>query len=182
MKLTFYSFCLYLYTALAYSQQVDSTRIIEIPVSYADHEGEPLSVFKDSLYIFRSSNIYLINGKSFFALKKLYESTKEKDEMTKDLLENYRKTLMRNFDLENKFKVNFAEVDDLDRIVYNKTQETLKNTQRALDYTLNSLEKASNSLEIVGENVKRQKRKDTLEKIMFIFGGLGVGVLIGSSL
>ncbi len=164
------------------AQDLDSLRIIEIPASYENYTGKAQTVKKDSLYIFRTSNIYLVNQQSFFALRKIYEDTKNKNEMTNTLLENYTKTLKRNVALENKLKINFEETDKLDQAIYERTQATLSNTQKVLDYTINSLEKATNSLEIVEKNTKRQRRKSAFEKILFAIGGVGIGVIVGVSL
>ena len=169
-------------TILAYSQETDSLKIIEIPASYANYEGPATMVKKDSLYVFRTSEIYLVNEMSFSALRRIYENAKDADKMTNRLLEDYSKTLKRNFELENKLKINFAESDSLDRMIYERTQATLKNTQKALDYTINSLEKATNSLDIVEKNNKRERRKSTFEKILFAIGGVGAGILVGVSL
>jgi len=155
---------------------------IEIPASYANHVGEPIKAKKDSLYIFRTSDVYLVNIKSFTALRNIYLSTRDQDQMTKDLIEKYTQTLRRNIDLERKLKINFAKTDSLDQIVYEKTQNTLQNTQKALDYTVNSLEKATKSLELVDKSAKRQRRKSVFEKIIIGIAGVGAGVLVGLSL
>ncbi len=168
--------------SISFGQDLDSLKVIEIPKSYADRIGEPFQVKEDSLYRFRTSDIYLVNVKSFTALKKVYLSTLDQDKMTKDLIEKYTQTLRKNIDLEKKLKINFQASDSLDLEVYKRTQTTLANTQRALDYTINSLEKASNSLEIVEKNAKRQRRKSAFEKFLFALGGVGIGVLVGVSL
>jgi len=180
MKKTHFILILILTTTVSYTQ--DSLKVKEIPASYANHTGRAQNVKKDSLYIFRTSDIYLVPGRSFIALEKIYKDAKNQNEMTSRLLDNYTKTLKRNIQLENQLKINFKEGDSLDKIVYEKTQATLTNTQRALDYTINSLEKATNSLEIVEKNTKRQRAKSTFEKILFALGGVGIGVLVGVSL
>ncbi len=182
MKKIVVSFFLMFLASFSYCQETDSLKIIEIPASYANYEGPATTVKKDSLYVFRTSQIYLVNEKSFSALRRIYENAKDTDKMTNRLLEDYSKTLKRNFELEDKLKINFAASDSLDRIIYEKTQATLKNTQKALDYTINSLEKATNSLDIVEKNNKRERRKSTFEKILFAIGGVGIGVLVGVSL
>ncbi len=166
----------------AFSQQIDTLKIIEIPKSYANRVGEPLSVKKDSLYIFRTPEVFLVNKKSFLAIKNVYQSTIDQDKMTKELIERYTKTLRRNIDLERRLKINFTKTDSLDLIVYEKTQATLDNTQRALDYTISSLDKATNSLELVEKASKRQRRKSLFQKILIGAAGIGAGILIGVSL
>ncbi len=168
--------------SFSFGQDLDSLNVIEIPRSYADRVGKPFRVAEDSLYVFKTSEVYLVNVKSFEALTNVYLSTLDQDKMTKDLIEKYTKTLSRNIDLERKLKINFRASDSLDLEVYKRTQATLTNTQRALDFTINSLEKASNSLEIVDKNAKRQRRKSAFEKILFAIGGVGIGVLVGVSL
>ncbi|MBP2833238.1 hypothetical protein J8281_13675 [Aquimarina sp. U1-2] len=176
-------FFLVLFTnSLFFGQDIDELNVIEIPESYADRKGEPITVKKDSLYIFRTPNIYLVNAKSFLAIKNVYLSTLEQDKMTESLIEKYSETLGRNIELERLLKINFKTSDSLDLEVYKRMQTTLSNTERALDFTLSSLEKASNSLEIVEKNAKRQRRKSTFEKILFAIGGVGIGVLVGVSL
>ncbi len=169
-------------SSFSFGQDIDSLKVIEIPSSYADRVGEPLQVKQDSLYLFRTSDVYLVNVKSFTALRNVYLSTLDQDKMTKDLIEKYSQTLRRNIDLERKLKINFQASDSLDLEIYKRTQATLANTQKALDYTLNSLEKASNSLEIVDKNTKRQRRKSAFEKFLFALGGIGIGVIVGVSL
>ncbi len=165
-----------------FCQEMDSLQVIEIPESYANKTGEPFIVKKDSLYLFRTSDVFLVNKKSFLAIKNVYQSTLQQDKMTKELVEKYSQTLRRNIDLERRLKINFAENDRLDQLVYEKTQATLQNTQKALDYTVNSLEKATTSLELVGNGAKRQKRKGVFEKILIGAAGIGAGVLVGISL
>ncbi|GAA4273783.1 hypothetical protein U6A24_02400 [Aquimarina gracilis] len=181
MKKYFFFFLTFI-ISYTYSQDLDSLKIIEIPASFADYEGEAPTVKKDSLYIFRTPDIYLINKKSFSAIREVYLSTLNQDKMTKDLIEKYTKTLSRNIDLERKLKINFKASDSLDLEIYKRTQATLSNTQRALDYTINSLEKANNSLELIEKNTKRQRRKSAFEKVLFALGGVGIGVLVGVSL
>ncbi|WP_024768071.1 hypothetical protein [Aquimarina macrocephali] len=166
----------------AFCQEIDSLKVIEIPESYANRAGEPFIVKKDSLYVFRTPDIFLVNKKSFLAIKNVYQSTIEQDKMTKELVEKYSQTLRRNIDLERSLKINFAKNDSLDRMVYQKTQATLQNTQKALDYTVNSLEKATSSLELVDKTIKRQRRKTVFEKILIGVAGIGAGLLIGVSL
>jgi len=175
-------FLLTLTVSFSYSQDTNSSKIIEIPESYADRKGEPFLVKRDSLYVFRTPDIYLVNKKTFLAFKNVFTSTLDQDKMTQSLIEKYSQTLSRNIDLERKLKINFKASDSLDLQVYKRTQETLANTQRALDYTINSLEKASDSLEIVEKNTKRQRRKSAFEKILFAIGGIGIGVIVGVTL
>ena len=181
MKNILLFFFIFLFATTSYSQ-IDSLKTIEIPASYANRQGPPLLVKKDSLYTFRTSDIYLVNKKSFLALKGFYENVGKRNDMTNALLENYTKTLKRNIELESKLKINFDESDALDKEIYQRTQATLTNTQKALDYTINSLEKATNSLDIVEKNVKRQRTKSIFDKILIAIGGIGVGVLVGVSI
>lgn len=166
----------------AFSQVADSLQVIKIPAAYADHSGEPLIVKKDSLYRFETADIFLVNKKSFLAIKNVYQSTIDQDRMTKELVEKYTQTLRRNMDLERRLGFNFAKTDSLDLLVYQKTQNTLDHTQKALEYTINSLDKASTSLELVEKAAKRQRRKSVFEKILIGIAGVGAGVLIGVSL
>ncbi|WP_344930833.1 hypothetical protein [Aquimarina addita] len=163
-------------------QETDSLEIIEIPASYADRTGEPFTVKRDSLYIFRTPDVFLVNKKSFLAIKNVYQTTIQQDKMTKELVEKYSQTLRRNIDLERSLKINFTKSDSLDQIVYNRTQAVLGNTQRALDYTLHSLEKATNSLELIENTSKRERRKTILEKVLIGIAGFGAGVIVGISL
>ncbi|WP_298548782.1 hypothetical protein [uncultured Aquimarina sp.] len=165
-----------------FSQEIDSLKVIEIKESYANRSGEPFTVKKDSLYVFRTPDIFLVNKKSFLAIKNVYQSTIDQDKMTKELVEKYTQTLRRNIDLERRLNINFTKSDSLDQIVYQKTQATLSNTQKALDYTINSLDKATNSLELVEKATKRQRRKTVFEKILIGVAGVGAGVLLGVSL
>ncbi len=176
---------LFLLIAVSYtsfSQTKDSLNIITIPSSYANHIGEPLTVKKDSLYLFKTPEVYLVNKKSFLAIKNVYESTVNKDQMTQELVKRYAQALRKNIDLERRLKINFSESDSLDRAVYERTQLTLANTQKALDLTLNSLEKANKSLEIAEKATKRERRKRLFEKILIGAAGIGAGILVGVSL
>lgn len=168
--------------SITFGQEMDTLKIIEIPESYANRIGEPFIVKQDSLYVFRTPDVYLVNKKSFLAIKNVYQSTINQDKMTKDLIEKYTETLRRNIDLERRLEINFTQSDSLDQIVYLKTQATLQNTQKALDYTLNSLEKATNSLDLVEKASKRERRKTVFEKVLIGVAGVGLGVLIGISL
>ncbi|CAM1344878.1 hypothetical protein [Tenacibaculum amylolyticum] len=181
MKKLLFIFFVLLTTAM-FSQVRDSVRVIEIPASYANHIGEPLQVKKDSVYLFKTPEIFLVNKKSFLAIKNVYQSTINKDKMTQDLIEKYSATLRRNIDLERRLKINFTKTDSLDQVVYEKTQLTLTNTQRALDFTLNSLEKANNSLDLIEKATKRERRKRVFEKILIGIAGVGVGILVGVAL
>lgn len=181
MKKILYIICICIAVS-AFGQEIDSLQVIEIPEAYANRTGEPFTVKKDSLYIFRTPDVFLVNKKSFLAIKNVYQSTIQQDKMTKELVAKYSQTLRRNIDLERSLKINFAKSDSLDQMVYEKTQATLLNTQKALDYTVNSLEKATTSLEVVGKAAKRQKRKGLFEKILIGATGIGVGVLVGVSL
>ncbi|MFD2563149.1 hypothetical protein [Aquimarina rubra] len=165
-----------------FGQEVDSIQVIKIPLSYADHTGEPFMVKKDSLYMFQTADVFLVNKKSFLAIKNVYQSTIDQDRMTKELVEKYTQTLRRNMDLERRLSFNFTKSDSLDLLVYQKTQTTLNHTQKALDYTINSLDKATNSLELVEKATKRQRRKTVFEKILIGVAGVGAGVLLGISL
>ncbi|MBQ4801866.1 hypothetical protein J8L88_03305 [Aquimarina sp. MMG015] len=173
---------LFLFASVSFSQEIDSLKVIEIPESYANYKGEPFIVKKDSLYLFRTPDVFLVNKKSFLAIKNVYQSTLQQDKMTKELIEKYSQTLRRNIDLERSLQINFAASDSLDQKVYEKTQATLLNTQKALDYTINSLERATNSLDIVDKAAKRQRRKGVFEKILIGVAGIGVGILVGVSL
>ncbi len=166
----------------SFCQEMDALQVIQIPESYADRLGEPLTVKKDSLYIFKTPDIFLVNKKSFLAIRNVYQSTIDQDKMTKELVEKYTQTLRRNIDLERRLQINFTKSDSLDQIIYQKTQTTLTNTQKALDYTINSLEKATNSLELVEKASKKQRRKTVFEKILIGIAGVGAGVLVGVSL
>jgi len=168
--------------SIIFGQEMDALKVIEVPESYANRIGEPFSVKKDSLYVFRTSDVYLVNKKSFLAIKNVYQSTINQDNMTKDIIEKYTETLRRNIDLERRLEINFTQSDSLDQIVYLKTQATLNNTQKALDYTLNSLEKATHSLDLVEKATKRERRKTVFEKVLIGVAGVGLGVLIGISL
>ncbi|MHA7056508.1 hypothetical protein ACWGOQ_0004770 [Aquimarina sp. M1] len=165
-----------------YCQEIDSLKVIEIPENYADRNGAPFVVKKDSLYVFRTPDVFLVNKKSFLAIKNVYQSTINQDRMTKELVEKYTQTLRRNIDLEKRLNINFTKSDSLDQIVYQKTQITLNHTQKALDYTINSLDKASNSLELVEKASKRQRRKNVFEKVLIGVAGVGAGILVGFSL
>lgn len=182
MKNLYFFFSLILLPLFSFGQEPDSLKIIEIPESYANRQGRPFIVKKDSLYVFRTPDIYLVNKKSFLALENFYKNISNQNDMTNALLENYTKTLRRNLELEGRLRTNFDEYDALDKAIYEKTQATLTNTQRALDYTINSLEKATNSLDIVEKNVKRQRNKGVFEKVLIAVGGIGIGVLVGVSL
>ncbi|WP_128755236.1 hypothetical protein [Aquimarina sediminis] len=181
MKNLLFSFLL-MFISFSYGQVTDSLKIIEIPESYADRQGKPFMVKKDSLYLFKTPDIYLVNKKSFLALESFYKNVSNQNDMTNALLENYTKTLRRNIELESRLKINFDETDALDKAIYERTQATLTNTQKALDYTINSLEKATNSLDLVEKNVKRQRKKSVFEKVLIGLGGIGIGVLVGVSL
>ena len=163
-------------------QQSNTLDVIKIPESYANHAGEPIAVKKDSLYMFKTADVLLVNKKSFLAIKNVYQSTIDQDQMTKALVEKYTQTLKRNMDLERKLHVNFTENDSLDLLVYQKTQTTLNHTQKALDYTITSLDKATKSLALVEKASKRKRRKSIFEKILLSVAGLGVGALFGISL
>lgn len=164
----------------SYGQQArDSVKVIEIPASYANLVGEPLIVKKDSLYRFKTPEIYLVNKKSFLAMKSIYQATIDQDKMTKELVEKYTTTLRRNIDLERKLKLNFQESDSLDQKIYERNQITLDRTQKALDYTIESLDKATKSLDIIEKEGKRQRRKNVFEKILIGTAGIGVGILVG---
>ncbi|WP_025741231.1 hypothetical protein [Aquimarina pacifica] len=182
MKTALFSLITIFLVSFSFGQELNSSKIIEIPASYADRIGTPEMVRKDSLYIFRTGDIFLVNKMSLSAMKKIYEEFSNQNDMTKTLVDNYTNTLKRNIELENKLKINFAKNDSLDQKIYERTQATLINTQRALDYTINSLEKATNSLDLVEKNVKRQRRKSIFEKALIAIGGVGVGVLVGVSL
>lgn len=179
-KLLFIFFILL--TTTTFGQVRDSVNVIKIPASYANHIGEPIQVKKDSVYLFKTPEVFLVNKKSFLAIKNVYQSTINKDKMTQDLIEKYSATLRRNIDLERRLKINFTKTDSLDQIVYEKTQLTLTNTQRALDFTLNSLEKANNSLDLIEKATKRERRKRVFEKILIGIAGVGVGILVGVAL
>ncbi|WP_062054699.1 hypothetical protein [Aquimarina longa] len=180
---TLYSSLLFIFLGFfSYSQELDSLKVIEIPESYANRQGQPFMVKKDSLYRFLTSDIYLVNKKSFLALESFYKNVSNRNDMTNALLENYTKTLRRNIALESKLKINFDENDALDKAIYQRTQATLINTQKALDYTIHSLDKATNSLEIVDKTVKKQRMKGVFEKVLIAIGGIGIGVLVGVSL
>jgi len=166
----------------SFGQDIDSSKVIEIPKSYADLQGEPFIVKQDSLYIFRTPDVYLVNKKSFLAIKNVYLSTLNQDRMTKELIEKYAETLGKNIELERQLKTNFSTSDSLDLEVYQKTQTTLANTQKALDTTINRLEKATDNLSQIKKNTNRQRRKSAFEKILFAVGGVGIGVLVGVSL
>lgn len=168
--------------SIIFGQEMDTLKVIEVPESYANRIGEPFIVKKDSLYVFRTPDVYLVNKKSFLAIKNVYQSTINQDKMTKDLIEKYTETLRRNIDLERRLEINFTQSDSLDQIVYLKTQATLSNTQKVLDYTLNSLEKATHSLDLVEKATKRERRKTVFEKVLIGVAGVGLGVLIGISL
>ena len=173
---------LFITVSITFGQEKNALKVIEIPNSYADYVGEAFQVKKDSLYVFRTPDVYLVNKKSFLAIKSVYQSTIDQDKMTKDLIEKYTTTLRRNMDLERRLEINFTQTDSLDQIVYEKTQTTLTNTQKALDYTVKSLESATNSLELVEKATKRERRKTVFEKVLFGLAGIGVGVLVGISL
>ena len=163
-------------------QELDSSKVIEIPESYEDRNGEPFVVKKDSLYIFRTPNVFLVNKKSFLAIKNVYQSTINQNRMTKELVDRYTQTLHKNIDLERRLNINFTKNDSLDLIVYQKTQTTLDHTQKALDYTINSLDKATSSLDLVQKANKRQRRKSVFEKILISMAGVGAGILVGITL
>ncbi|WP_075343720.1 hypothetical protein [Tenacibaculum agarivorans] len=159
----------------------DSVKVIEIPMSYANQVGEPLTVKKDSLYVFKTSEVYLVNKKSFLAMKNIYQTTIDQDKMTKELVEKYTATLRRNIDLERQLKINFSKSDSLDQKIHERNQLTLDRTQKALDYTINSLDRATKSLDIVEKESKRQRRKSVFEKILIGAAGIGAGILIGNA-
>ncbi len=165
-----------------HGQEKDSLDIIEIPESYANRLGKPLLVKKDSLYVFRTPHVYLVNRKSYEALRDFYKAVGKKNDMTNALLENYTATLQRNIELEVELKANLDKNDSLDTAIYQKTETTLTNTQKALDHTIINLEKATNSLDLIEKSVKKQQRKSIFEKILIGIGGVGVGVLVGASL
>lgn len=171
----------FLFTLISSFGQVarDSVKVIEIPASYANFVGEPLTVKKDSLYTFKTPDIYLVNKKSFLAMKSVYQTTIDQDKMTKELVEKYTTTLRRNVDLERMLKINFRESDSLDQKLYERNQITLDRTQKALDYTISSLDKATKSLDIIEKESKRQRRKTVFEKILIGTAGVGVGILLG---
>ncbi|MAQ75336.1 MAG: hypothetical protein CL613_03255, partial [Aquimarina sp.] len=59
------SFILFFLSAsFCFCQVADKTKIIEIPSSYAERQGPPTQVKKDSLYRFGTTEIYLVNKKS----------------------------------------------------------------------------------------------------------------------
>ncbi len=165
-----------------YCQEIDSLEVMEIPVSYADRIGEPLMVQKDRNYVFRTSDIYLVNKKSFLAIKNVYQSAVNQDKMTSDLIEKYTQTLRRNIDLEQKLSINFMQNDSLDLHIHQKNQTTIGLTQKALDYTIYSLEQATNSLELIEQRNRRHRKKTILENILIGIAGIGAGALIGTSL
>ena len=182
MKIQVAIFCIFTFGRLFSQVEINDLQVIEIPEAYAEHSGEPLEVKKDSLYIFKTSEVFLVNKKSFSAIKNVYQSTINKDKMTKELVDKYTQTLKRNMDLERKLVANFGKSDSLDAVVYQKTQATLAHTQKALDYTVNSLENASKSLELVEKARKQQRTKSIFEKILIGIAGIGAGVLVGVSL
>lgn len=165
-----------------FSQVPQKTTPIEVPATYANHLGEPISVKKDSLYVFRTADVFLVNKKSFLAIKNVYQSTVNTNEMTEQLIEKYTETLHKNIDLERKLNTNFAATDSLDLQVYQKMKTTLANTEKALEYTVNSLEKATNSLELVEKASKQQRKKTFFEKLLIGMAGVGAGILVGVSL
>ena len=177
------SFILFFLSAsFCFCQVADKTKIIEIPSSYAERQGPPTQVKKDSLYRFGTTEIYLVNKKSFIALKNLYENVGSKNDITKALLESYSATLKENLTLEERLKANFTQIDSLDNIGFRQATSTLQKTQESLDYTIESLQKATNNLENAEKNIKSQRRKTVFEKILIGVAGVGAGVLIGVSL
>lgn len=181
MKNTLGYLCMLCAIHFCFGQTPDSL-VIKIPASYADRQGPPLTVKTDSLYSFGTSDIYLVNKKSFVALRNLYENVGNQNDMTSALLENYTKTLKENITLQDKLQTNFATSDSLDLIGYQTAKTTLIDTKNALDFTINSLEKATNSLNEVEKNIKKQRRRTFFEKVLIGAAGIGAGVLIGVSL
>ncbi|MEP5340720.1 MAG: hypothetical protein ABJL44_13330 [Algibacter sp.] len=179
-KLVFTLFILTVSTT--FCQETDALKVIEISESYANRIGEAFIVKKDSLYVFRTPDIYLVNKKSFLAIKNVYQSTIDQDKMTKGIIEKYTQTLRRNIDLERRLTINFTESDSLTKIVYKKNQTILNHMQKTLDYTINRLEKATNSLVFIEKENKRQRKKTVFEKILIGIAGVGAGVLVGVSL
>ncbi len=178
-----YSFFLFiLFVSFSYGQEIDLSSVIEIPSAYADQIGDPLIVKKDSLYVFRTPDVYLVNKKYYLTLIKISEIAGTNDDVTQTLIENYKKTLRRNIDLESKLENNFNQTDSFDKIMYEKTLSTINDTQKSLDSTINRLEKATSNLDVIKENTRKQRRKSAFEKILFALGGVGIGVLVGVSL
>jgi len=165
-----------------YSQDIDPSKLVIIPESYDNHEGKPRIAHKDSIYQFLAPDVHLVNTKAFTAMKKVFLSTLEKDQMTQDLIEKYSETISRNIELERMLKNNFQSIDSLDLKAYQRTKTALSDTQKSLDYTVKSLEKANESLKLIEKNTKRQRRKSAFEKILFTIAGVGAGVLVGVSL
>lgn len=182
MKKTLSYWCAFFCVFFCFSQTPDSLQIIKIPASYADRQGPPLSVKKDSLYTFGTADIYLVNKKSFAALKDLYENISNKNDMTSVLLDQYTNTLKENISLQDQLKTNFKSGDSLDKIGYQQAKSTLLETQKSLTHTINSLDKATNSLNEVEKNIKKQRRRTLFEKILIGFAGIGAGILVGISL
>lgn len=165
---------------LALSQTTrDTVRIIEIEASYANFKGLPLTIKKDSLYRFKTAEIYLINKQSFIAMKNIYQNTIKENDNTKELVKKYARILKKNIDLERKLTHKLKTSDTLSKRIDEKNALILKSTQKAVDDTLFSLDKITKSVAIIENEQQQFRQKNIFEKIFIGTAGLGIGILIG---
>ncbi len=150
-----------------------------IPASYALSFDQPLMFGKGSLLKIECDSLFVLNHVSFSYFKSLREVLADHSAGCSVLVELYKNSVKENMALAEKLMINSRETDKLNMQQYVLTKDYLNSAQKSLDESIIKLENAGRLIDKSNRQVTRLKHRNTMEKILFGIGGLGLGIFTG---
>ena len=174
--------CLILWVTQIYAQDTlrfpkgyaTSTKLIKIaPDQILTIDNKCDTKYCDSLYIF--------NKKKYkkYQFYKSYIANDKKLNLLKNVSEEYEQTIQEQKKAYSELDSLYDQQAQLHERQMAEVKKVLETSKNSIQLMRNSMESANESIEISQRLLKEKRRKSFFDKLGFLGGGVGIGVLIG---
>lgn len=149
-------------------------------VNPCNTNGLPILLKNGDSYLVACDTMYLINKARFKFYRNIHKLTLSGTDTTfKLLLKAYEDRLSENELAYQRLLDNSKMYEGITNELIGYSKASLESTQKTLEATQNSLGKSINDLNSATAILKEERKQGTKDKLLFGFGGIGVGILIG---
>lgn len=149
-------------------------------VNPCNTNGLPILIKNGETFTATCDSMYVVNKARFNFYRNIHKLTlSETDATFKLLLKAYEDRLSENELAYQRLLDNSKTYEGITNELIGYSKASLESTQKSLDVTQNSLCKSINDLNSATEILKEERKNGRKDKLLFGFGGVGIGILIG---
>lgn len=149
-------------------------------VNPCNTNGLPVLLKNGETYTATCDSMYVVNKVRFKFYRNIHKLTLSGTDTTfKLLLMAYENRISENELAYQRLLVNSKMYEGIANELIGYSKVSLESTQKTLEATQNSLSKSINDLNSATEILKEERKNGRKDKLLFGFGGVGIGILIG---